>query len=212
MQPAELPRVALSNADIQRKIPRAHLHLYDPTTLQCAQCAARFPGTNEAGRKQNSAHLDWHFRQNKKMRERGGRRAVCREWYLDEDTWVKEDLNPEAVEVEVADKAGDLFGLKEMDKKAASEVAEVVVQDLPAEEAGSGVQCGICREPLEQYYNDEEDMWMIKGAVKVDGVVRWLHCAVSIFSHVYIAWTDLPSFLLYHVGRWRRRNVWKAES
>ncbi|KAI9326733.1 hypothetical protein BDR26DRAFT_118307 [Obelidium mucronatum] len=91
-KPVELIRIELTNEAINRTYPKLFEILYDPTSLQCKQCGTRFPGTTEAGRKKNSAHLDWHFRQNKRLRERGGRRAVCREWYLGAETWIKEDL------------------------------------------------------------------------------------------------------------------------
>ncbi|ORY53473.1 hypothetical protein BCR33DRAFT_710893 [Rhizoclosmatium globosum] len=88
---ATLPRLSLSNADINKPLPNAHLILYDPSTNQCAQCGTRFPGTTDAGKKKYSAHLDWHFRQNKRLRE-NTRRRVCREWWLASDVWVSEDL------------------------------------------------------------------------------------------------------------------------
>ncbi|ORY22461.1 hypothetical protein BCR33DRAFT_728748 [Rhizoclosmatium globosum] len=74
-------KLSLSNADINKPLPNAHLILYDPSTNQCAQCGTRFPGTTDAGKKKYSAHLDWHFRQNKRLRE-NTRRRVCREWWL----------------------------------------------------------------------------------------------------------------------------------
>ncbi|KAJ3248457.1 hypothetical protein HDU77_008117 [Chytriomyces hyalinus] len=174
----DLIQVKLTNADINRTIHKAFQILYDPSTLQCKQCGMRFPGHTDLGRKKNSAHLDWHFRQNKRLREKGGRRAVCREWYLDEPTWIKEDLNPEAVDAETTDKAGDLFatGASGGGGAAAAPVEEVVVQhDIPAE-GEANMQCSICKETLEQYYNEDEDLWMIKNALKVNGVLYHQSC------------------------------------
>ncbi|KAJ3074807.1 hypothetical protein HDU98_010162 [Podochytrium sp. JEL0797] len=168
----ELVRVELSNADIGRVFPKAYLSLYDPTTLQCKQCGTRFPGTTEAGRKKNTAHLDWHFRQNKRVREKG-RRAVCREWYLGEEQWVVEDWRVD-VEVDASEKgAGAAFFDGEASSGGARGQATVkepeVIHNIPAE-GETNLQCAICKETLEQYYDEAEDMWMIKGAVKVDGV------------------------------------------
>ncbi|KAJ3230740.1 hypothetical protein HDU81_004281 [Chytriomyces hyalinus] len=172
----DLIQVKLTNADINRPIHKAFAILYDPSTLQCKQCGMRFPGHTDIGRKKNSAHLDWHFRQNKRLREKGGRRAVCREWYLDEPTWIKEDLNPEAVDAETTDKAGDLFATGAGSGKVDAPVEEVVVQhDIPAE-GEANMQCIICKETLEQYYNEEEDLWMIKNALKVNGVLFHQSC------------------------------------
>lgn len=63
--------VQLTLDDLKRKIdfdPTAHL------PNRCSQCAARFPA-GKRGRERLQAHLDWHFRRNRKERESGGRGA-----------------------------------------------------------------------------------------------------------------------------------------
>ncbi|KAJ3022334.1 UNVERIFIED_CONTAM: hypothetical protein HDU68_009202, partial [Siphonaria sp. JEL0065] len=180
-RPVELIRLQLKQDDINRPIKNAHEILYDPSTLQCKQCGTRFPGTTDSGRKKNAAHLDWHFRQNKRLREKGGRRAVCREWYLGEETWVKEDLTAAAggalegdADEDKSKNSGAAFfgdmddgtdggGVSVVSKKQEPEI----IHNIPAE-GETNLQCGICMEALEQYYDEQEDMWMIKNAVKVD--------------------------------------------
>ncbi|KAJ3350297.1 hypothetical protein HDU83_009768 [Entophlyctis luteolus] len=164
----DLIRVKLTNSDISRKFKNAHEILYDPSTLQCKQCGMRFAGT-ESGRKKNSAHLDWHFRQNKRLREKG-RRAVCREWYLDIDTWVAEDsavlaAGGDAEEGTDKQNIAAFFGTDTADKLAMAE--NEVAHDIPAD-GETDLHCGICKEAMEQYC-DADDVWMIKNAVKIAG-------------------------------------------
>ncbi|KAJ3025631.1 UNVERIFIED_CONTAM: hypothetical protein HDU68_006915 [Siphonaria sp. JEL0065] len=188
-KPVELIRLQLKQDDINRSIKNAHEILYDPSTLQCKQCGTRFPGTTDSGRKKNAAHLDWHFRQNKRLREKGGRRAVCREWYLGEETWVKEDLTAAAggalegdADEDKSKNSGAAFfgdmedgtdagGVSVVSKKKEPEI----IHNIPAERE-TNLQCGICMETLEQYYDEQEDMWMIKNAVKVDGQIFHQSC------------------------------------
>jgi pre-mRNA cleavage complex 2 protein Pcf11 len=56
--------------------------LYDSLPLQCSTCGRRFADT-ERDRKIRDAHLDWHFRVNKRLRE--DTRGQSRSWYLDEE-------------------------------------------------------------------------------------------------------------------------------
>jgi len=57
--------------------------LYNPQDLQCRTCARRFPNTDD-GQAKRDAHLDWHFRINKRIRENVGR-GQTRSWYLTEE-------------------------------------------------------------------------------------------------------------------------------
>ena len=57
--------------------------LYNPKDLQCRTCARRFPNTSQ-GQAKRDAHLDWHFRINKRLRENVGR-VQTRTWYLTEE-------------------------------------------------------------------------------------------------------------------------------
>jgi pre-mRNA cleavage complex 2 protein Pcf11 len=52
----------------------------------CAACGLRFAETPD-GRAAFGAHMDWHFRRNRRDKERQ-RKAVPREWYLPAQVWT----------------------------------------------------------------------------------------------------------------------------
>ncbi|KAJ3111249.1 hypothetical protein HK100_002757 [Physocladia obscura] len=173
-----LIRVRLTNSDISRTNRKAYEILYDPSTLQCKQCGMRFPGTSEAGKKRNRAHLDWHFRQNKRMRDKG-RRAVCREWYLGLDVWCTEDAISGVdadFDVDAKNAGAAFFGSEDTAASAndSLEASQTDAHDIPAD-GETDLTCGICTELLEQYC-DADDVWMIKNAVKVVGKLYHQSC------------------------------------
>ena len=48
------------------------------------------------------------------------------------------------------------------------EKVQEIVYNIPAENQS---RCQVCREDMEKYFDENEDLWMLKGAVKVDGEV-----------------------------------------
>jgi pre-mRNA cleavage complex 2 protein Pcf11 len=73
---------------LSRKHPDAHKLLYEDRDLQCRQCGIRYVRSAE-GKAKMDAHLDFHFRQNRRAKDKA-RKAISRDWYLDEEDWVKE--------------------------------------------------------------------------------------------------------------------------
>ena len=61
--------------------------------LHCTQCGARFSGRASGSGTNNlkmKAHMDWHFRQNRRAKDKDRKAAVSRGWYLLEESWVAE--------------------------------------------------------------------------------------------------------------------------
>ena len=100
--------------------------------------------------------MDWHFRQNRRLKEK--KRIVSREWFVGDDDWINERDNKnqkvlpfqEAVEATV-DKEDVLPAIVYND------------EDIDA-------VCGICNEPFEKYWDEVEEEWMFRNAVKLDRV------------------------------------------
>lgn len=69
-----------------RARPGAVEVLYSGLPLQCKQCGFRYPKT-EQGQSKMDAHLDSHFRQNRRMKERV-KRGLSRSWFVTEDEWI----------------------------------------------------------------------------------------------------------------------------
>lgn len=60
--------------------------LYSSLPLKCKQCGIRYPDTKE-GKDKMDAHLDSHFRQNRRMKERV-KRGLSRSWFVSEKDWI----------------------------------------------------------------------------------------------------------------------------
>jgi len=78
----------MNNNDDCRKLPGAFETLYSSLPLQCKQCSERFKNDTE-GKAAMDAHLDKHFRQNRKMRT-GTKKPICRGWWNNIESWVTE--------------------------------------------------------------------------------------------------------------------------
>ena len=76
----------LDSKDLQINRPGAIELLYSAEPLQCKQCGFRYPKT-EKGQAKMDAHLDSHFRQNRKMKDRV-KRGLSRSFFVTVDQWV----------------------------------------------------------------------------------------------------------------------------
>lgn len=79
--------ISFSSFIKKRVRPGAVEVLYSALPLQCKQCGFRYPKTDE-GQSKMDAHLDSHFRQNRRMKERV-KRGLSRSWFVSEDEWIK---------------------------------------------------------------------------------------------------------------------------
>jgi pre-mRNA cleavage complex 2 protein Pcf11 len=165
--PKDVPIIRLDSSDINKRHPGLYYHLYEAIELQCKQCALRFPShTIQGGKATLEAHLDWHFRQKKKQKEKN-KRAISRDWYLTADDWLAEQpIDP------ISDNQGtnSIHSIDEICLVAPvffgqeAEAVLVTMSAIPA--SATQTKCYICQETLEKYFDDEEDMWMVRGAVK----------------------------------------------
>nr|KAJ3422484.1 hypothetical protein HK105_007863 [Polyrhizophydium stewartii] len=143
--------------DLTRFHPSAVFALYEAMPLQCKQCGLRFPKAFDGGSRMD-AHLDWHFRQNKRALERG-KRTLSRDWYVPEADWIVER------DIDVSDKqaVSALFG-GEPEASADDDKKGQPVPVLPATEETQ--RCSVCFEAFEKFFDEEEEIWMIRGAVQ----------------------------------------------
>lgn len=84
--PGKFGLFLLDSKDLQIVRPGAVELLYSDEPLQCKQCGFRYPKT-EKGQAKMDAHLDSHFRQNRKMKERV-KRGLSRSWFVTVDEWI----------------------------------------------------------------------------------------------------------------------------
>lgn len=181
---AAFPIVRLETADINRYLSilipnlyfskRAPMHvpfLYERLTLHCKQCGLRFPDTDE-GRVANTAHLDWHFRQNRKLTD-NVLKSLSRDWFLNENDWLElrnvDTTSKQAPSFFETSASAGPQGDADLSKVAA------VVPSIPMVDGVDAV-CYVCKEKFETFWDEDEEEWMMRDAVMINGKVFHTAC------------------------------------
>lgn len=100
-------------------------------------------------------HMDWHFRQNRRLKERKG--VVSREWFVGNEDWINERNREEKV----------LPFQEEVEKKSAADKGEdAVMPYVLYQDEDLGAACGICGEEFIKYWDTTEEEWMLKDTIR----------------------------------------------
>ncbi|KAL1747711.1 hypothetical protein HDZ31DRAFT_31382 [Schizophyllum fasciatum] len=163
-------KVKLTSAELSRTKPPVVDILYDKLPIQCKQCGRRF-GESAQGRKDYQAHLDMHFRQNRKATQDLGR-GHSRSWFVDVEDWVH-DVAGDVKGKRRADAAKDEAA--EEDAKRHAELAAQFLVIPPGEEA-LPIPCPICKEHLKSEFLEDEEEWVWRNAVRKEDKLYHATC------------------------------------
>ncbi|CDH54150.1 mrna cleavage factor complex component [Lichtheimia corymbifera JMRC:FSU:9682] len=176
--------IRLESKDLQIARPGAVEVLYSGLPLQCKQCGFRYPKT-EQGQSKMDAHLDSHFRQNRRMKERV-KRGLSRSWFVTEDEWISGaggELASHQAPTFLTDSTsgsgnahqhGNVGGSPSA--QAGSETIGPDSQMVVMPDENNRKPCPICGERFVDFWNDDEEEWMYKNAVLVDNTIYHATC------------------------------------
>ncbi|XP_059109595.1 pre-mRNA cleavage complex 2 protein Pcf11-like [Peromyscus eremicus] len=140
------------------------------TGIQCSSCGMRFLTSQ---RDVYADHLDWHYRQNRTEKD-VSRKVTHRHWYYSLTDWIEfEEINDleERAKSQFFEQVHEEVVLKTQE---ATEQKEF--QSVPAGPFGALESCEICQEQFEQYWDEEEEEWHLKNAIRVDRKIYHPSC------------------------------------
>ncbi|KAG2201273.1 hypothetical protein INT47_006776, partial [Mucor saturninus] len=168
----------LDSKDLQIARPGAIELLYSAKPLQCKQCGFRYPKTDK-GQAKMDAHLDAHFRQNRKMKERV-KRGLSRSWFVTVEEWINGE-GGESTSQQAPAFLHDGMGHvnSKSTEKSAQPSEETINPDhytviMPNDD--SRKPCAICGERFIDFWNDDEEEWMYKNAIMIDDKIYHATC------------------------------------
>jgi len=189
--------IQLNSTSLSKPRPNLIRLLYEDMPKSCSTCGKRFPDTPE-GLKTRDAHMDWHFRVNKKLREENWTQMRC--WYLTKVDWVKYRDEEEIMSLYNADdeyhsdndyapvlgdgnKGSNGSGNKSNGSGTGKKSGKIDYEALqnkyvlvPIDKHLASLPCPICKEKFSSVWNDDVEDWVWKNAVEVKNRIFHATC------------------------------------
>ncbi|KAM4620686.1 pre-mRNA cleavage complex 2 protein Pcf11 isoform 2-T2 [Polymixia lowei] len=147
--------------DMKQRYDSVVTKLY--TGIQCYSCGMRFTASQTDV---YADHLDWHYRLNRSEKDIS-RKITHRRWYYTLTDWIEfEEI------ADLEERAKSQFFEKvneEVVQKSQEAAKEKEFQSVKATTDVVGESCEICQEAFEMYWEEEEEEWHLKNAIRVEG-------------------------------------------
>ncbi|CAJ0649429.1 3600_t:CDS:2, partial [Entrophospora sp. SA101] len=172
--------------------------LYDAFPSQCKQCGIRFAKDSKDGGGKIGKHLDWHFRQNRKIKEKA-KRAQSRNWFVTEEDFInsrdsdfQNGNTPTFFEYDtsnfklnkrtngIGDGSGTSRSKKaKIDHNNKNDIDNLISEStviVPLDIQKTNKPCPICKEKFQMFWNDNEEEWMYRNAMEINGDICHVTC------------------------------------
>ncbi|KAL0993742.1 hypothetical protein UPYG_G00113040 [Umbra pygmaea] len=132
------------------------------TGIQCYSCGMRFTASQTDV---YADHLDWHYRQNRSEKD-VSKKVTHRRWYYSLMDWIEfEEI------ADLEERAKSLFFEKvneEVVQKTQEAAKEKEFQSVKAAADVVDETCVICQEQFEMYWEEDEEEWHLRDAIRFD--------------------------------------------
>ena len=169
--------IPLTSADLVISHPNLYKVIYDDLSLHCKTCGVRFRDTPK-GHERMTAHLDFHFRRNMRLKEKS-KRVMARDWFGFESDWINAKSDSETKSERTVNIFEDLTASASSTlPETAHHLNENCFVEATEEEQNSQVKCAVCQESVPLQWNDETEQWVFKGCVRneINHEIIHKHC------------------------------------
>ncbi|WWD17299.1 hypothetical protein CI109_101739 [Kwoniella shandongensis] len=141
---------------------------FDHLPHRCKQCGMRFPAADA----KFDAHMDWHFRRNRKERETAGRGAH-RRWLPRAEEWIKDVV--EAGPSTLASPSHQVTASTQVSAERLAQLRQKWVK-VPQDTKKAAAVCPVCKEAFKGEWSEDEEEWIWKNALNINGTIYHATC------------------------------------
>lgn len=159
--------------------------------IQCSSCGIRFTVDDTEKYRE---HLDWHFRQNKREKD-DYKVAKYRKWYYEMSEWIQYEENQGEEEKNRSNFFENMLNPVQEPSFVGSQ-GNKLIQCPAAIGNDTDDVCDICGDPFEQFWEEEEEEWHLRNAVRVEGKTYHPVCYEDVKESVDVSSIDTPKEII----------------